>query len=116
MCAYLGGRMRFAAKFLATTFIFTVGILTANGWFQPGVEETTFVTPPGYAKARPMHQNEMTWQEKAKLALKAEQDAVAADAPVAVVAKAKSDLKPYDREIAKRRKRHHRRHRRHRRH
>lgn len=109
--------MGFAARFFATTAILTLGIVMANGWFQPGVEETSLMTPPGYAKARPMKSHEMTWQEKAKLALKAEQDAVAAEAPVAVVAKAKAELKPYDREIAKRKRKHHRRHhRRHRRH
>lgn len=107
--------MGFAAKFFATTAVLTIAIVTANGWFSPGVEETSLLTPPGYAKARPMHQHEMTWQDKAKLAVNAEQDAVAADAPVAVVEKTKSDLKPYDREIAKRR-RHHRRHHRRRHH
>jgi predicted Zn-dependent protease len=96
--------MGFAAKFFATTAIFTAAILTANGWYQPGVEEVSYVTPPGYAKARPIRQHDLSWQEKAKLALKAEQDALASEAPVAVVAKAKAELKPYDRQIAKRKK------------
>ena len=98
--------MGFAAKFFASTAFFTAIILTANGWYQPGVEEVSYVTPPGYAKARPIRQHEMSWQDKAKLAVNAEQDAIASEAPVAVVAKTNAALKPYDREIAKRKKRH----------
>jgi len=103
--------MSVIAKFFATTALFTVAIVSANGWYQPGVEETSLITPPGYAKARPLRSNDMSWQDKAKLAQSAEQDAVAATAPVAVIAKAKAEVKPYDREIAKRKRRHHRRHR-----
>jgi hypothetical protein len=102
--------MGFAAKFFATTAIFTAAILTANGWYQPGVEEVSYVTPPGYAKARPIRQHDLSWQEKAKLALKAEQDALASEAPVAVVANANPELKPYDRQIAKRKKNQKKRH------